>query len=118
MANPVWPTTLPAPRADSADYAPLFDNIIKSSMEVGQKKRRRATYVPDTFAGSVILDAVQVATLLNFVDVTLKGVLPFDWVDWRTGEPQSYSFQTQPSFSLFSGTTDFWVAKLDLVTTL
>jgi len=52
------------------------------------------------------------------VDETLKGVLPFDWVDWRTGEPQSYSFQTRPSFSLFPGTTDFWVAKLDLVTTL
>lgn len=35
MANPSWPATLPSPTDGQGSYAPLFDNIIKSQMEVG-----------------------------------------------------------------------------------
>ena len=116
MANPPWPSNLPPPAASAADYTPLFDNILKSQMEVGQKRRRRATYCPDVFKGSVILDAAQAATLQTFYASTLRAILPFDWIDWRTGEPCAYAFQSAPSYSLFAGTTDKWVASLELVT--
>ena len=116
MPNPTWPSNLPAPAASAADYSPLFDNILKSQMEVGQKRRRLSTYCPDVFKSSVILDAAQVATLKAFYGVTLQSILPFDWTDWRTGEPCTYAFQSAPTYSLFPGTTDVWTASLELVT--
>ena len=116
MANPTWPATLPGPTSDGVTYEPLFDNILKSSMEVGQKKRRRATYCPDKASFRLVLNKAQYQALDAFYKTTLKEVLPFDWRDFRDGSPRTYSFQTAPKYTLAFAGANLWYAALDLVT--
>lgn len=119
MANPVWPSTLPAPLDESGDYSPAFDNIIKSNVEQGpSKRRRRATYAPEVFTGSVLLDSAQCATLIAFYEQVLAFVGPFDWVDFRTNQTITYVFNSRPKFSRVpgSGVLNRWKASLELLT--
>lgn len=66
------------------------------------KRRRRFTWVPDTYNGSLLLTSEQVATLRNFVAITLKDVLPFDWTDFQDGGTQTYVFQKRPTYTKVS----------------
>lgn len=116
MANPTWPVTIPGPTSDSVSYEPLFDNIIKSQMEVGQKTRRRATFCPDKAAFKLVLNKAQYQALDAFYKTTLKEVLPFDWKDFRDNSPRTYAFQSAPKYSLAAPGANLWYATLDLVT--
>lgn len=122
MSNPTWPTTLPCPADAAGDYAPLLDNIIKTSMETGApKRRRRFTAVPETFTATVILDSAQMVTLDAFVVDTLQDVMPFDWLDWRTGLTATYVFQKRPTYSRIQSSRSgvnpngLWTASLELL---
>lgn len=107
-----WPATLPPPLAEGARFAPAFDGIIKSQMEVGPfKRRRRVTRVPETFTGTILLNAAQYTTFKAFVE--LVGTSPFTWKDWRTGAAQNYAFVTLPTFDHVSA--GLWHASLELV---
>lgn len=56
MSNPLWPATLPVPTNDQGTYAPLVNNVITSNMGSGApKRRRRFTYVPETYTGQLLL---------------------------------------------------------------
>lgn len=115
MANPVWPTSLPVPLQQGAQYEPLIENVITSSVETGApKRRRRFTAVPDKFTGQLILTATQVATLNTFVVTTLKDVLPFDWKDFRTGSACSYVFSKRPVYARVPDSRLLWTASLEL----
>lgn len=116
MANPVWPVALPTPLQAQAGYAPLADNTVSTSMETGAPKyRRRFTAMPETFAGAVRLTSAQCATLHAFVETTLKDVLPFDWIDFRSGVAATYVFRKRPSYTALADTPDYWDATLDLL---
>lgn len=117
MANPTWPATLPAPRADGgAKYAPLAPNVVSTSVETGApKRRRRFSYVPETFAGTLVLTGAQCATLSEFVATTLKDVNPFDWKDFRSGAACSYVFTARPQFTQVAESGGLWTATLELL---
>lgn len=117
MANPVWPTSLPAPRSDgSVKYAPLVDNVASTSVETGApKRRRRFTSVPDTMNGTLVLTGAQCTTLNAFVETTLADVGVFDWTDFRSGAAASYVFTKRPTFTQIAGSRGLWTVTLELL---
>lgn len=116
MANPTWPTTLPAPIDESLSYAPLVENVIASNMETGApKRRRRFTAVPETLTCTLVLNRAQIAILQAFVVTTLKDVLPFDWKDFRDGSTATYVFQKRPGYSLSAVGANLWKVPLELM---
>lgn len=116
MANPAWPATLPRPIAAGAGYSPLVENVASTDMETGApKRRRRFTAVPEKFEASLRLTAAQTTTLKTFVEITLKDVGLFDWVDFRTGAAATYYFNKRPEYKSASGNALYWDATLDLV---
>lgn len=122
MTLPAWPTTLPAPLDATNNYAPLADNVIRTTMETSAPKtRRRFTAMPDTFDFTLILTSDQTNELTAFAVGTLQDVLPFTWVDWRDGSAATYTFQKRPTFARASGSYSpgqpqgMWVATVSLL---
>lgn len=116
MANPTWPASLPAPLADSSASFGAPNNVIETAMETGAPKvRRRFTAVELPFTCTLKLSQAQVATLEAFYYTTLAQVLPFDWVDFRTGAACTYRF-TKDGYtaSYIPGSVDRWTATLKL----
>lgn len=114
--NPSWPATLPQdPYAeDGAVYKPGL-NIIRTQMENGPyKQRRRFTNVPETFTFTMVLSKANLAILMTFVTVTLGDVLPFDWIDFRTGAAAVYRFTKRPEPTWFAGDGDYWTVAFEL----
>lgn len=88
-------------------------------METGApKRRRRFTAVPETFTGSVRLNATQYATLRDFVAVTLADVGVFDWIDHRTQVTATYYFKSRPRYTYVPNSAGYWDASLELVKVL
>lgn len=116
MANPTFPSSLPGPVIDSIAYKPAFDNVIRSQMDGGTKKRRRCTKVPEVFTGNVVLTEAQLQTLLDFYEITLKQVGRFDWRDWRKPNDgtalATFSFRAYPQHVPWGD--DHWIASLEL----
>lgn len=102
----------------SVSYEPLVDNVQSTSMEAGApKRRRRFTAVPDKLTCTVRCTQANVATLRTFVETTLQDVLPFDWVDFRTGLACTYVFTKRPGFALVPNSgmgARYWDAALEL----
>lgn len=116
MANPTWPSTLPAPIADSSAAYGAPSNVLETSMEAGAPKvRRRFTSAEVPFGCTMKLTQAQYATLEAFYYTTLKQVLPFDWVDLRTGAACTYRF-TKDAYqgSYIPGSIDRWLVTLSL----
>jgi hypothetical protein len=113
MPNATWPSTLPGPIVDSIDYKP-WKNVINTPMDVGNKSRRRFTAVGQDVTMQVPLLLTQVQTLDDFVALTLKDVLPFDWVDFRKplGTTATYKFKSRPQYKMWGD--DYVLASLDL----
>lgn len=119
MANPSWPSTLPKPQLGSANYVPMFDPVLRTSMEAGAPKTRlRVTAVPETFTGQLMLTSAQLATLRTFYATTLKYVGAFDWVDFRSGAAKTYVFSKPPAQSKVANHADLWQVSLELMTVL
>lgn len=117
MSNTTWPASLPCPTDQNVQYSALVEPVLKTSMETGApKRRRRFTAVPESFTCSVILTQAQVAALKQFVEVTLADVGPFDWKDFRTGDPVTYVFDARPKYTLAAAGANLWQADLSLVT--
>jgi len=116
MSNPTWPTTLPAPQADTSTAYDAAENVVRTPMEAGvAKQRRRFTAVAVPFKCTLKLTKAQTATLDDFVVTTLQDVLPFDWVDFRTGLTATYRFTgKRPTYSYIQGQVDRWLATLEL----
>jgi hypothetical protein len=95
----------------------LVEPVIVTNMETGApKRRRRFTAVPEKLTCTLVLDADQIATLKNFVAVTLADVLPFDWIDFRSSDLATYQFAKRPSYAFMESTVDRWSVALELVT--
>lgn len=116
MAKPTFPASLPGPVLDSIGYKPAFDNVIRSQMDGGMKKRRRVTKVPEVFTGTLAVTSAQLQTLLDFYELTVKQVLPFDWKDWRkpndTTALATFSFRSYPQHVPWGD--DHWLVSLEL----
>lgn len=117
MSYPTWPTSLPAPIVDGSGFQSQ-DNAIRSQMDAGiARVRRRYTAVPETFSGMLWkLDRAQLQTLLDFHDVTLATVLPFQWRDPRKPADEAnvavYRFRKRPDTAPIGN--DEWQASIDL----
>lgn len=120
MPNPTWPTSLPNPIVESCSYTPR-ENVIRTQMDAGvAKTRRRFTNVPEDVVFPLPpLDRAQLQTLLDFHDVTLKTVLPFDWRDFRKPDLTlvTYRFKARPSHSPIGGGLWRVSLQLELLTT-
>lgn len=115
MSNPTWPSTLPAPIADTSAVYDAVDNAVRSNTEAGVNKvRRRFTAVATPFTCSVKLTQTQYATLMTFYTTTLLDVLPFDWTDFRTGAAGTYRFVKRPAGSYVAGSINRWLVTLPL----
>lgn len=68
---------------ESVSYQPAFDNVLRGQIEGSKKTRRRFTKVPEVLSCKLYVDHAQLQTLLDFYEITLQTVLPFDWHDWR-----------------------------------
>lgn len=117
MATPAWPSTLPAPIADTtAQYAPTLDNVHSTSMETGApKRRRRFTDVPETFNCTLKLTGAQCAILQTFKRTTLADVGNFTWLDVRSGATVTYQFVKDPTYTFVHGMVDQWSVALNLM---
>ena len=117
MANAEWPASLPVPLVEGVSYSSQ-DNIIRSQMDAGVAKiRRRYTAVPEDVSFQLLLTLAQLQTLVDFHDITLKGVLPFDWIEFRKPEADwgtlvTYRFKSRPTFAPVHGA--LWRATLEL----
>jgi hypothetical protein len=115
MANPTWPSTLPAPIADNSTVYDAVDNAVRSNTEAGVSKvRRRFTAVATPFTCTVKLTQTQYGTLMVFYATTLLDVLPFDWTDFRTGAAATYRFVKRPAGSYIAGSVNRWIVTLPL----
>jgi hypothetical protein len=116
MANAQWPSTLPPPLADSSAAYGAPNNVIETPMDSGgPKMRRRTTSVELQFSCTLRLSTAQNAILETFYYNTLKQVLPFDWIDFRTGVACTYRFTADGYRSSYvQGTVDRWQAVLSL----
>jgi hypothetical protein len=111
-----WPATLPQnPYAvDGAQYRRPF-NAVRTEMDAGPAKhRRRYTAVPSRLSCTLHLSKAQWATLETFYSTTLATVLPFTWVDFRTGAAANYRFVDAPAETYLGGDGDFWTVELQL----
>jgi hypothetical protein len=116
MPNPTWPPELPAPLSEAGQFSPLVNPVQTTSMEAGAPKyRRRFTSVPDAYSGTLLLTGAQTAVLDEFVKTTLQDVLPFDWVDWRTGAAATYVLQSRPTYAYVQDGKNLWKASISLM---
>ena len=116
MANPSWPGTLPQdPFAeDGAVYKPAA-NAVRTQMDAGAPKmRRRYTAVYEDLSFTLVLSKADLATLMTFITQTLQDVLPFDWIDFRTGAAAVYRFKQRPHVTYYAGNGDYWTVAIDL----
>lgn len=94
MADPIWPAVLPQDPFGSDDptYTPA-DNILRTQMQAAVAKARPLfTAVPEAITVKLQLNPAQRAALRTFLQVTLGYVMPFTWVDFRTGLPATYRY--------------------------
>lgn len=98
MPNPTWPTTLPNPSWGL--QAGGEDNAVRTGMDAGPRKvRRRYTKPVEDVRGSLELTDAQATILRDFVVVTLKDVLPFDWTNFISNQTATYRFVGRPRFT-------------------
>lgn len=90
---PVWPISLPQNPFGNDDpiYTPV-DNVLATQMQGAVKRRPLFTAVPETLAVKLMLNAAQRDTLRAFLKDTLGYVLPFTWLDFRSGQPATYVY--------------------------
>jgi hypothetical protein len=116
VANETFPTSLPGPVIDTIGYKPAFDNVIRSQMDGGMRKRRRCTKVPEVLTCTLALTSAQLQILLDFYEITLKQVRAFDWKDWRKpNDPQAlatFTFRAYPAHAPWGD--DHWLVGLEL----
>lgn len=66
---------------------------------------------------SCAMTAAQLQTLLDFYEITLQQVLPFDWYDWRrpndTSTRVTYTFRAYPQHQPWVD-SDYWLVTLEL----
>ena len=115
MTMPVWPTSLPNPLVDGANYTPQGGNVIRSEFGGFSKSRRRHTRAYEDFTIRLILSRAQVQTLQDFCAITCADVMPFLWVEHRDPARHEaiYQFRARPSFQP-AGSGFHWYADLQL----
>jgi hypothetical protein len=75
---------------NTPDYKPA-SNTIRTSVTVGPaKQRRRFTAVPEPLTIQMWMTTDQINTFKEFVQEDIQDALPFDWIDFRTGDNCSY----------------------------
>lgn len=96
MAN--WPASLPNP-SYGLQRRPV-KNTIRTNMDAGPAKvRRKSTKTTQNVRLQLELTDEQMTTLEDFVVITLKDVLTFDWTDHVTGRTVKYRFVERPAFT-------------------
>lgn len=114
-----WPTGLPAPYAASKPvYAPA-DNSIRSSTETGPGKvRRRFTGRYEKLSFQLELKQDQLDIFQHFYWNIIQEVMPFRWIDLRTGLPCKYRFAGPPQMTYLAGYegNGWWAVTVELET--
>ncbi len=109
-----WPATLPQNfQREGYTYA-KGDNRLMSEQESGAVKgRRRFSYIPEPFQGSMQMSRAQITTLEAFWDAT-GGVLPFTMPGPAGGGTWVVQFgRKPPAWRNIGG--DVWLVQLDMV---
>lgn len=93
MADPVWPASLPQTPFgnDAPTYRPV-DNILRSQMQAGTKRRPLFTATSAMITITLMLSPAQRATLLDFIKNTLGYTGTFTWKDFRTDAAATYCY--------------------------
>lgn len=87
--------------------------MIRSNVDAGPaKQRRRYTAVPAKVSFQIVLNETEYAALETFRVVTLKEALPFDWVDFHSGNAATYRFTGPPIEKFFAD--DMWTLQISL----
>lgn len=112
-----WPVGLPNPLVDGAGLQPM-DNVVRSQMDAGTPKvRRRFTNVGYDVNYALALNRAQVQILDDFVEITLKDVMPFKWHDFRRPITEDnvavYRFKRRPRYAPRTN-GNRWQAELEL----
>lgn len=119
MADPIWPAALPQNPFGASDpvYTPA-DNILATTMQGATKRRPLFTAVPETLTVKLQLSPTQRAVLRTFLKDTLGYVMPFTWIDFRTGQPATYCYASKalpPEQYLGEDETGtWWLVQFDL----
>lgn len=95
MANPTWPSSLPAyMNLDGFQETPT-DQLVETQMETGPvKSRRRCTGDFPVLKGSIDVTAAQRIAFFDFHRTTLAGgSVPFDWVHPITRAATTFKFR-------------------------
>lgn len=115
MSYPAWPSNLPPPLADGSTNYQGYDNAIRSQVDGGVGKvRKRWTAMAEPFAAQIKCTQAQFDALLDFYDITLGGVLPFSWKDFRTDAAAAYRFTQRPAGVYLQGSINRWRVTLQL----
>lgn len=78
---PAWPASLPQYVEVSGYSEKPRKTVIRSTMDIGAKQRRRATAAPEPVTVRVLLTQAQRATFVAFHKTDLQdGALSFTWV--------------------------------------
>ena len=117
MPNAFWPVDLPQePYQDGPPSYTPQDNTIRTSTGSGPNKmRRRFTAVTEDVSIKMVITEQELATLFDFCKLTVAEVLPFTWVDFRTGLPATYRFKAgYSSIKQEWWAADYWTISIDL----
>lgn len=119
MPYPTWPTGIQSPYAQGSPTYTPNDTYLRTPTDSGMSKvRRKYTGISEKLAFTLELPYSQRTTFWNWFDNTIKEVLPFDWVDLRTGNVQAYRFMKRPTETWVAGDTGagMWLLTIELET--
>ena len=98
MAEHSWPTSLPCFLVDGFSRSGE-DGVLRTQFPAGIKTRPRFTAPPNSqVTAVVVVTGAQLQTLMDFWAITLRRVLPFNFIDpTKPGRtPVEYAFLARP----------------------
>ena len=116
MAEHDWPTSLPHLLVSGEQRGGGEDGVIRSTLGRASKLRPRWTAPPpEPVQMTVLCSQAQLQTLLDFYNITLRRVLPFNYRDHTKPDDATveYRFTGRPSYQP-SGSRFRWVVTLRL----
>lgn len=100
MAEHHWPSSLPPFLVDGYSRGGGDDGVLRSQMDGAVRSRPKTSAPPrEPVTGRLNCAPAQLQTLMDFWELTLGRVLPFNYVDHTKGESAAvYAFTGRPSY--------------------